>query len=142
MKQLETGDFMSAWGGISGMPYLLPALNTIARERSWKFDKLARMLSLNPAKLAGLADRKGAISEGMDADLVIWNPYAPYNTSKAANQHRHKTSPWVDAELMGKVHATFVEGAMVYGESQGLTPRESVAVRFYGRHGIKVPCQD
>jgi allantoinase len=34
LKQLESGDFLSAWGGISGQQYLLPAVNTIGRVRS------------------------------------------------------------------------------------------------------------
>ncbi len=32
-----------------------------------------RMLSLNPAKCAGVADRKGSISSGKDADLILLN---------------------------------------------------------------------
>jgi allantoinase len=30
-KQLESGDFLNAWGGISGEQYLLPVVNTLAR---------------------------------------------------------------------------------------------------------------
>lgn len=31
MKSLESGDFLEAWGGISGLQYLLPAVNTVAQ---------------------------------------------------------------------------------------------------------------
>ena len=32
-----------------------------------------RMLTENPAKVMGIADRKGAIKQGMDADVVIFD---------------------------------------------------------------------
>lgn len=33
MKKCDTGDFLQAWGGISGLQYLLPAVNTVAQVR-------------------------------------------------------------------------------------------------------------
>lgn len=33
MKKLDDGDFLQAWGGISGLQYLLPAVNTVAQVR-------------------------------------------------------------------------------------------------------------
>lgn len=81
---------------------------------------MAQLLSESPARVAGLAHRKGAIREGLDADLVIWHPYAPANTSDAYNRHRHKLTPYQDLELMGRVQATFVRGAMVCSEEAGV----------------------
>lgn len=34
LKALESGSFLDAWGGIRGLQYSLPALNTLARVRS------------------------------------------------------------------------------------------------------------
>jgi N-acetylglucosamine-6-phosphate deacetylase len=31
-----------------------------------------RMATLNPARMMGVADRKGSIEPGKDADIVIW----------------------------------------------------------------------
>src|SRR2546428_7525652 len=36
------------------------------------FARLARWLSDSPAALAGLADRKGRIAAGFEADLMVW----------------------------------------------------------------------
>jgi N-acetylglucosamine-6-phosphate deacetylase len=32
-----------------------------------------RMVTLTPARIAGVADRKGSLAVGKDADVVIWN---------------------------------------------------------------------
>jgi dihydroorotase-like cyclic amidohydrolase len=38
-------------------------------------------LSQNPSKPCGLEYAKGKLKEGMDADLVIWNPEARFQVS-------------------------------------------------------------
>ena len=37
-------------------------------------NQMIELCSYNPAKIFGLSNRKGYVKEGMDADLVIWNP--------------------------------------------------------------------
>lgn len=34
LKELESGDFIKAWGGISGLQYMLPAAFTVAKVRA------------------------------------------------------------------------------------------------------------
>jgi dihydroorotase-like cyclic amidohydrolase len=80
---------------------------------------MAQLLSLEPAKVAGLSHRKGSLVAGLDADIVVWHPYAATNTSQAGCFHRTKLTPYRNLELVGRVQATFVEGAMVYSEQQG-----------------------
>lgn len=47
------------------------ALKNIIETTDLNFSQGANMLSLNPAQLLGLEDRKGSISIGKDADLVV-----------------------------------------------------------------------
>ena len=81
---------------------------------------LAEVLSEAPAALIGISNRKGSIREGMDADLVVWDPWAPTNTTAAACKHRHKLSPYIDREMSGSVAFTFVKGAVVYQSKLGV----------------------
>jgi allantoinase len=90
------------------------------QDRNWGFDKMAAMLSEQPARVVGLQQRKGTIRVGLDADLVIWHPYSTTNTTEAHCRHRHKATPYQDMALLGRVHSTFVQGAMVYGEAEGV----------------------
>jgi allantoinase len=51
---------------------------TEAKKRSFSIADVSHFLSYNPSKLCGLLDSKGQIKEGMDADLVIWDPEAKF----------------------------------------------------------------
>lgn len=47
---------------------------TAAKTRDISFSEISKLLSSQPARMCGLDDRKGNLSEGMDADFVIWDP--------------------------------------------------------------------
>ena len=109
------GDFFSAWGGIASLQVSLSAVWTGARSRGAEPERVAQWMSAGPAKLAGLADRKGAIAEGYDADLVIWDPEASYEVDPAKLLHRHAVTPYAWRELFGVVRGTYVGGRLVFG---------------------------
>ena len=114
MKRQDTGDFFEAWGGIASLRLSLPAVWTEARARGFSFTHLAKWLCEGPARLAGLAQKKGAIAQGHDADLVVWNPGASFRVDPALLQHRHKLTPYAGRELMGIVEATFLRGTKIF----------------------------
>ena len=72
-------------------------------------------MSAAPARLAGTASIEGrGSSAGYDADLVVWDPDAPFTVAADALYYRHPISPYVGAALRGRVHRTFVRGHEVY----------------------------
>lgn len=115
------GDFFAAWGGIASLQLSLPAVWTGARERGVPPERIAEWMSAAPARLAGLAGRKGAIAEGYDADIVIWDPDASLVVNPAKLFHRHAVTPYAARELFGVVHATYVGGRRVFGDTVSLT---------------------
>ena len=121
MKRRPEGDFMKAWGGISSLQFRLPAVWSEARGRGHDFAALARWLAREPARLAGLFGRKGAITAGRDADLVIFDPTASTRVTPETNQHRHKLTPYDGREFAGAVVATYLRGQKIYerGEFAG-----------------------
>jgi allantoinase len=78
LKKLEEGDIMGAWGGISTLGLGLSLLWTEARKRNVPIGTILQWTSQKTANHAGLADRKGKIAAGYDADLIIWDPDAEY----------------------------------------------------------------
>nr|CAD7201121.1 unnamed protein product [Timema douglasi] len=103
LKKLEQGDFLSAWGGISSLQFGLSLFWTEARLRGFTFLDVTRLLSSAPAKLCGLQDRKGCLKQGMDADLVIWDPLRSF-----------QVTPYLGKTLYGVVIRTIVRGNTVY----------------------------
>jgi len=114
LKQLESGDFTTAWGGIASLQLALPVLWTAARPRGATLNDLACWLSENPAKLIGLSQRKGRIAVGYDADLLVLDAEKSFEVSAEMLQHKHKVSPYMCQQLVGEVQQTFVAGQLVY----------------------------
>ena len=114
LKLLERGDFMNAWGGISALQFGLPVMWTNLKSRGYDLTDLTRLMSEQTAKLAGLANRKGKLVVGHDADIVIWNPDERFTVITELIQHRHKLTPYSGMELLGKIDATFVGGRKVF----------------------------
>src|SRR5919112_1682796 len=114
MKRRKEGDFLKAWGGISSLQFRLSAVWTEAGAGGHTFRDLARWLASEPAKLAGLAARKGSIALGRDADFVVFDPDAEFRVTPETNEHRHKLTPYEGRELKGDVVATFLRGEKVY----------------------------
>jgi allantoinase len=112
--QLKRGDFPEAWGGVASLSLGLPSVWAQAPRRGFDLPRLARWLCARPAAFAGIADRKGRIAIGHDADLVAWDPDARFVPEAADLHFRHKISAFLGRELRGRVHTTWVRGQVVY----------------------------
>jgi len=128
------GDFVHAWGGIASLELSLPATwtslktqlpaSTVARSELTPFADLARWMSAAPAALAGLGDRKGRLAEGLDADLVVWDPDQEFVVDETRLHQRHKLTPYAGRSLFGTVLTTFVRGERTWDKNR--------LVRAYG----------
>jgi allantoinase len=122
-KHLDDGDFLAAWGGIGSLQLGLPLLWSAARRRGHTLADLAEWMCQAPARLAGLEDRKGAISPGRDADLVLLDPDASLVVSPASLYHRHPLTPYADRVLHGVVRATYLRGQLAWDGRGFADPR-------------------
>jgi allantoinase len=133
LKLPERGDFHAAWGGIASLQLGLAAVWSEARRRGFGPGALAAWMSAAPARVAGLAHRKGRIAPGLDGDLVIWDPDQPRRVDAGDLQFRHKISPYVGATLHGQVRMTVLRGQIVY--DGGGFPAGAVGAPLSGRGG-------
>ncbi|CAO3663238.1 unnamed protein product [Rhizopus stolonifer] len=114
LKNQDTGDFGTAWGGIASVQFGLPVLWTEGRKRGVTLQMLANWLSFSPAKRVQLSDKKGEIKVGHDGDLIIWRPDACFQVSKEDVHFKNKLSPYIGQSLYGKVDQTILRGNTVY----------------------------
>jgi allantoinase len=120
MKELTSGDFMKAWGGISSIQFALPALWTAAKKHECTLYDMAKWLCEGPAKLAGKQDSKGKIAIGYDADLVIWDPEKTFMVTENSIRHKHRVTPYLNEELSGVVEQTWLAGEKVFDSGKFL----------------------
>ncbi len=66
--------FQNIPNGMGGVETLLPIMLAQFIERKIEFSRLVQLMSTNPAKIFNLYPKKGTISVGADADLIIVNP--------------------------------------------------------------------
>jgi allantoinase len=132
MKLRKEGDFLRAWGGIASLQLRLPAIWTGARARGYAPERLVAWLCAGPARVAGLAGRKGAIAPGHDADLVLWHPEKEFVVSETVLRHRHSITPWLGRTLAGVVEATYLRGERVY--ARGAADQPPRGGRLLSRH--------
>jgi allantoinase len=118
LKKQNTGDLMDAWGGISALQFGLPVMWTNFKARGFDLSDLVRLISEAPAKLAGLENRKGKLSPGHDADIVIWDPEATFSVDPELVYHRHKLTPYSGREMYGRIEAVYVRGGLVYDRGE------------------------
>jgi len=114
MKHRDAGRFDQAWGGVASLGLALPVLWTAMNRRRLSIDWIGKWMSGAPAALAGLANRKGVLAPGRDADIVVFDPDAAWVVRPADLHFRHKLSPYLGAELKGKVLETWLHGDLVY----------------------------
>jgi allantoinase len=112
-KHLFEGNLQKAWGGIASLQLLLPATWTAVGDML-RPGRFVSLLTAHPAALVGLADRKGAIAPGHDADFVIVHPDAEFTVSAKMLHHRWKVTPYLGRRLRGVVVTTYLRGRKVY----------------------------
>lgn len=100
--------FAQAENGIVGLETLLPlALALHHNEGMSMLDALRRMTSA-PAALLGL--KAGSLAAGMPADLVLFDPDAPWTIDTAAMRSKSKNSPFDGHRARGRALRTVADG--------------------------------
>ena len=117
-KALDTGDFGSAWGGVSSLGLGLSVVWTEAVRRGHALPHVARWMAGEPARLVGLDDRKGALAVGMDADFCLFDPDAEWTVEAAALHTRHKITPYAGRTVRGRVRSTWLRGTRIYEDGR------------------------
>jgi allantoinase len=79
-----------------------------------------RLLAETPARIFGLAPRKGQLHVGADADLTIIDPDARWTLDEANHHSSAGWSPYHGWELQGRVTKTVLRGQVVYDGQQVL----------------------
>jgi allantoinase len=114
LKELATGNLQTAWGGIASLQLALPAVWTEARRRGFTLADVARWMAYRPAEIVDLDFCMGHFDTLSKADLVVFDPEAPWVVEPARLYHRHPVTPYEGRTLVGRIDYTFVGGQPVF----------------------------
>lgn len=114
-KKAGLSDFRKIPNGAGGIEHRLELLYSYGvLKKKISINRLVDMISTQPAKIFGLFPRKGTISPGSDADIIVWNP-EPARTISAKSHHQN-------ADI------NIYEGTNIYGQAKYVLSKGMLAV--------------
>ena len=124
LKRRDEGRWDVAWGGIASLGLALPVVWTALAKRDKDIaasaTRIGKWMAGEPARLAGMSGRKGALVAGCDADFVVFDPDATWKVSEQDLHFRHKISPYLGLTLRGRVLETWLRGKPVFRRGEFL----------------------
>ncbi|GAA5914750.1 uncharacterized protein JCM6883_001078 [Sporobolomyces salmoneus] len=124
LKNLESGDFGTAWGGIGGLGLGLSLLWSECTRRGIGMEKVLEWCAEKPAKQVGLEKKKGGLFVGGDADFVVFDPEAQFKVDKSSLHFKNRASPYEGMTLEGIVRETWLRGRKVWDRKLVETQQE------------------
>ncbi len=104
--------FEEAAAGAVALETFLPAAMRLYHAGHLDLPALFRAMALNPANRLGLP--QGRLDLGAPADLILFDPDAPFLMDRFRLRSKSKNTPFDGARMEGKVLATWVGGTQVF----------------------------
>jgi dihydropyrimidinase len=113
-KALGEGDFTKIPNGMPSIEHRLSVLwDRGVRTGRMTPNELVRQTATEPARIFGLAPRKGSIAPGGDADLVIFDPEAQHTISAATHVTASDYDPFEGWTVTGTPRTVLSRGEVV-----------------------------
>jgi dihydropyrimidinase len=94
--------FKEMANGMAGLELRLPVLfDAMVKQGRMGLEQFVRLTASEPARIYGLAPKKGAIAIGADADLVLWDPEARTRITHETTHDRSGYSAYAGREIQG-----------------------------------------
>jgi dihydroorotase (multifunctional complex type) len=110
LEQKTTASIWDAPFGLPGIDTTLPILLDGAATGRISYERVVEAYSERPASLYGLHPRKGSLSPGSDADLILVDPEAVSTVRNETVLSRAGWSPYAGRTLRGRTVTTLVRG--------------------------------
>jgi len=96
--------------GIAGIGARVPLMLSWGKEQGIPIERLAHVLATGPARAFGHSPRKGQLSVGSDADLMVWDPEGSWVVDAGSFHDGTGSSPYVGRQVRGRITAVFLRG--------------------------------
>ena len=133
-KAMWEGDYIKIPFGMPGIETLLPLTYSAGvRDGRFGLGRMVKLLCENPARLFGMWPRKGTLSVGSDADVVIFDPDLEVTISADDLATNCDYSPFEGTVVTGWPITTLVRGKAVVRD------RQFVGEAGYGKFLVREP---
>ena len=113
-RQKEEDGLWKGTPGVGGIGTILPLMMTEGVNKGRiTIGRLVELTAENPARIFGIYPRKGVLSPGSDADIVIIDPNKEWVLSADSLKSRSDYSIYEGRAMKGKAVKTFVRGKLV-----------------------------
>lgn len=107
-------EFERAAFGVTGLEIALgAAITRLHRAHDVSLRHIIALLSMNPARIAGLAER-GTLVRNSYADITIFDPQKKWTYDVSRTKSKSRNTPYDGMTFQGKVMYTIVGGKIVY----------------------------
>jgi dihydropyrimidinase len=100
-----------------GMPGIEPRLTLLYSEGVAKgrltLPRMVELVSTAPAQLFGMAPKKGSLTPGGDADIVLFDPSLQWTMSQETLHMASNYTAYEGVEVTGKVAKVFSRGELI-----------------------------
>jgi dihydropyrimidinase len=109
----EPHDFTTLPYGFAGIELRLPLLLSEGLRRGLPIERIAALAATRSAQLFGLFPRKGAITPGADADLVVWDPRPEWTVKRSRLHDGTGDSPYLGTKVSGAIRFVVLRGQLI-----------------------------
>jgi dihydroorotase (multifunctional complex type) len=106
-------DILSCPSGYPEVETSLPMMFDAMLAGRLTLARLVELMASEPARIARIQDRKGAIAIGRDADLVILDPAREWTITSEALETKSKWTPFAGRRVRGWPRMTILRGTVI-----------------------------
>jgi Dihydroorotase and related cyclic amidohydrolases len=122
-KTLGKDDFSKIPNGGPGLENRLQMIHEFGvRTGRISLNRMVELLATNPAKLFGLYPRKGTVTVGSDADLVIFDPQKQVTISAATHHSRSDYNLYEGTTVTGSPEIVLLRGRVLVENDELVAP--------------------
>lgn len=113
-KELGLGDFSKIPNGIGGVEHRMDLMFQGVKNGLISLERWVEVCCTTPARMFGMYPRKGVISPGADADIVIYDPNGHTSIGFGKTHHMNMDhSAWEGFEIDGHVDTVLSRGRVI-----------------------------
>ena len=113
--KLGLHDFTKIPNGVGGVEHRMALLYTYGvLEKRISLNRWVALTSTLPARILGLYPRKGALVNGADADILLWDPHPESFISAQTHLQNCDSNIYEGFQIKGKPYMVMINGQIAY----------------------------